>query len=56
MIDSNSEVTRLRCWGVNPQKDLIFLNKPYVLKYPKYNETWGFSTYGAVDKKWMMIA
>ncbi len=55
VIDSNSEVTRLRCWGVNPQKDLIFLNKPYVLKYPKYNETWGFSTYGAVDKKWMMI-
>jgi len=55
VIDSNSEVTRLRCWGVNPQKDHIFLNKPYVLKYPKYNETWGFSTYGAVDKKWMMI-
>ena len=55
VIDSNSEVTRLRCWGVNPQKDHIFLNKPYVLKYPKFNETWGFSTYGAVDKKWMMI-
>jgi hypothetical protein len=55
VIDSNSEVTRLRCWGVNPQKDFIFLNKPYVLKYPKYNETWGFSTYGAIDKKWMMI-
>ena len=55
VIDSNSEVTRLRCWGVNPQKDFIFLNKPYVLKYPNYNETWGFSTYGAVDKKWMMI-
>ena len=55
VIDSNSQVTRLRCWGVDPNKDHIFLNKPYVLKYPKYNETWGFSTYGAVDKKWMMI-
>ena len=40
VIDSNSEVSRLRCWGVNPQKDLIFLNKPYVLKFPNYNETW----------------
>jgi DNA polymerase-3 subunit alpha len=55
VIDSNSEMTKIRCWGVNPSKDHIFLNKPYVLKYPKYNETWGFSTYGAVDKKWMMI-
>jgi len=25
------------------------------LKYPKFNETWGFSTYGRVDQKWMMI-
>ena len=55
VIDSNSEVTRLRCWGVKPDVDVLYLNKPYVLKYPKYNETWGFSTYGAVDKKWMMI-
>ena len=55
VIDSNSEVARLRCWGVNPDVDIIYLNKPYVLKYPKFNETWGFSTYGSVDKKWMMI-
>jgi DNA polymerase-3 subunit alpha len=55
VIDSNSEVTRIRCWGVDPQRDTIYMNKPYVLKYPKYNETWGFSTYGRVDKKWMMI-
>ena len=55
VIDSNSIVTRLRCWGIKPDIDVIYLNKPYVLKYPKYNETWGFSTYGRVDKKWMMI-
>ena len=55
VIDSNSVVTRLRCWGVDPQRDVIYLNKPYVLKFPKYNETWGFSTYGRVDKKWIMI-
>ena len=34
---------------------MIYLNKPYVIKHPNYNETWGFSTYGAIDKKWMMI-
>jgi hypothetical protein len=55
VIDSNSMVTRIRCWGVNPQKDFIYLNKPYVIKNPNYNETWGFSTDGMVDKKWMMI-
>ena len=55
VIDSNSVVTRLRCWGIDPQRDIIYLNKPYVLKYPKYNETWGFSTFGSVDKKWMII-
>ena len=55
VIDTNSVVTRLRCWGVDPNKDVIHLNKPYVIKNPSYNETWGFSTYGRVDKKWMMI-
>jgi DNA polymerase III alpha subunit len=56
VIDSNSVTTKIRCWGVDPDRDIIYLNKPYVLKQPKYNETWGFSTYGRVDKKWMMIA
>ena len=56
VIDSNSVQTKIRCWGIDPAKDMIYLNKPYVLKNPKYNETWGFSTYGRVDKKWMMIA
>ena len=55
VIDDNSMVTRLRCWGIDPQRDVIYLNKPYVLKHPKFNETWGFSTYGRVDQKWMMI-
>lgn len=56
VIDSNSVQTKIRCWGIDPTRDIIYLNKPYVLKNPKYNETWGFSTYGRVDKKWMMIA
>jgi len=56
VIDSNSVSTKIRCWGIDPDRDVIYLNKPYVLKQPKYNETWGFSTYGRVDKKWMLIA
>ena len=55
VIDTNSVMTRIRCWGVDPNKDFVHLNKPYVIKNPNYNETWGFSTYGRVDKKWMMI-
>ena len=55
VIDSNSVATKIRCWGIDPAKDIIYLNKPYVLKNPNYNEAWGFSTYGRVDKKWMMI-
>ena len=55
VIDSNSIATKIRCWGVDPKKDIIYLNKPYVIKNPNYNETWGFSTYGRIDKKWMMI-
>ena len=44
VIDSNNEVTRIRCWGVKPHKDRIQLNRPYMAKLD-YNENWGFSTY-----------
>jgi len=44
VIDSNNEQTRIRCWGVKPEKDKISLNKPYMAKL-KYDEQWGFSTY-----------
>jgi DNA polymerase-3 subunit alpha len=43
-IDSNNELTKIRCWGVKPEKDTIFLNRPYMAKL-KYDEQWGFSTY-----------
>ena len=55
VIDSNSEVTRIRCWGVDPKRDQIFLNRVYALKYPKKDEVWGFSTFGATNKKWMIM-
>mgnify|MGYP003626415246 FL=1 len=44
VIDSNNELTRIRCWGVKPEKDKIFLNRPYMARL-KYDENWGFSTY-----------
>ena len=43
-IDSNNELTRIRCWGVKPEKDRIYLNRPYMAKL-KYDEDWGFSTF-----------
>ena len=47
VIDSNSVETKIRCWGVNPDKDMLHINKPYLIK-PKYSDDWGFSTYGAI--------
>ena len=44
VIDSNNELTRIRCWGIKPDKDRIQLNRPYMARL-KYDENWGFSTY-----------
>ena len=44
VIDSNNEVTRVRCWGVKPSRDKIQLNRPYMAKLD-YDENWGFSTF-----------
>jgi len=44
VIDSNSELTKIRCWGIKPGKDRIYLNKPYLARL-NYDENWGFSTY-----------
>ena len=52
-IDSNNEAIRIRCWGVKPEKDRIFLNRPYMAKL-KYDEQWGFSTY-AIGKTFRLL-
>jgi DNA polymerase III subunit alpha len=44
VIDSNNELTKIRCWGVKPEKDRIHLNRPYMANL-KYDPNWGFSTY-----------
>ena len=53
VIDSNNELTRIRCWGVRPEKDRIHLNRPYMAKL-KYDENWGFSTY-AIGKTFKLL-
>ena len=53
VIDSNNELTRIRCWGVKPEKDKILLNRPYMGKL-KYDEDWGFSTY-AVGRTFKLL-
>jgi len=53
VIDSNNETAKIRCWGVRPEKDKIFLNHPYMAKL-KYDEQWGFSTY-AIGKTFKLL-
>ena len=43
VIDSANKVTKIKCWGIRPEKDKIFLNRPYMSKLD-YDEQWGFST------------
>ena len=43
VIDSNSVLTKIRCWGIIEGKDRITINKPYMAKLD-HNDTWGFST------------
>jgi DNA polymerase-3 subunit alpha len=54
VIDSNSVLTKIRCWSINPEKDEIHLNRPYMLK-PRYSADWGFSTYGATKNSWFLL-
>ena len=53
VIDSNNELTRIRCWGIKPNKDKIRLNRPYMARL-KYDQNWGFSTY-AVGRTFKLL-
>lgn len=53
VIDSNNELTRIRCWGIKPHKDKIFINRPYMARL-RYDENWGFSTY-AIGKTFRLL-
>ena len=53
VIDSNNELTRIRCWGVKPNRDKIHLNRPYLARL-NYDSNWGFSTY-AIGKTFKLL-
>ena len=53
VVDTNNELTRIRCWGVRPEKDRIFVNRPYMARL-KYDEQWGFSAY-AVGRTFRLL-
>jgi DNA polymerase-3 subunit alpha len=43
VIDSNNETEKIKCWGVDPRKDKIHINRPYMSRL-QYCPKWGFST------------
>lgn len=44
-IDISGGSNKIKCWGVDPDKDILHINRPYMAKLD-YNEQWGFSTRG----------
>tara|TARA_Y100000593_G_scaffold14802_1_gene28508 strand:- start:6037 stop:9459 length:3423 start_codon:yes stop_codon:yes gene_type:complete len=43
VTDSNSSQVRIMCWGVRPEIDRVFVNRPYMANL-NYDDNWGFST------------
>ena len=54
VIDDNNETTTIRCWGVDPSKDVVHINRPYMARL-KYDPNWGFSTF-SVRKMFKLLA
>ena len=52
-IDKNSVMMDIRCWGINPEKDRLFVNRPYMAKL-NYDEQWGFSSRSGL-RDWKLI-
>ena len=43
VTDSTSTMNTIKCWGVDPEKDVVRVNRLYTSRLD-YNEKWGFST------------
>lgn len=43
VTDSTFNTSNIKCWGVNPKKDILHLNKVYMAKGLSYSPKWGFS-------------
>jgi hypothetical protein len=54
VIDTNSEENTIKCWGVDPEKDKIYINRPYMARL-EWDPQWGFST-RSVRKSFKMLA
>ena len=54
VIDDNNETTTIRCWGVDPEKDIVQINRPYMARL-NYNQQWGFSTF-SMKKMFKLLA
>lgn len=54
VTDSNSALTEIKCWSVNPAKDKIYINHPYAIKLD-YDDIWGFSTRKGLQN-WRLLA
>ena len=54
VIDDNNETTTIRCWGVDPEKDIVQINRPYMARL-NYNQQWGFSTF-SMRKMFKLLA
>lgn len=54
VIDDNNETTTIRCWGVDPDKDVVHINRPYMARL-KYDPNWGFSTF-SIRKMFKLLA
>ncbi len=53
VIDSNSEENTIKCWGVDPKKDKVYVNRPYMARL-NWDPQWGFST-RSVRKMFKML-
>jgi len=50
----DSGMVDIKCWGVDPEKDKIHINRPYMAKL-EYHPTWGFST-RSIRKNFKLLA
>ena len=52
--DDSGKITEIKVWSIDPEKDIIYVNRPYVAKL-NYDENFGgFSCIG-ISKSWKMI-
>ena len=54
VIDDNNETNTIRCWGVDPSRDVVHINRPYMARL-NYDPNWGFSTF-SIRKMFKLLA